>query len=191
MSDAAAPEEDAPKKPSKLPLIIGLVLVLALFLLGMVLMPVFLPLLFLFGQGFGLVQRGYPLLLGWALNQRLLVIGGVLAALLFCWYKLLPTLGTELIPQVYQAEFNLDISLPVGTPLDKTAEVVRQIRIQAPNTTIEILTPDFLRKDGAANIEGFLVVARKAGSVTVLPEAIAAEVEETAGTKPGEGATRH
>ena len=49
----------------------------------------------------------------------------------------------------------------------------------------------FLRKDGAANIEGFLVVARKAGSVTVLPEAIAAEVEETAGTKPGEGATRH
>ena len=26
MSDAAAPEEDAPKKPSKLPLIIGLVL---------------------------------------------------------------------------------------------------------------------------------------------------------------------
>lgn len=108
-------------------MIIGLVLVLALFLLGMVLMPVFLPLLFLFGQGFGLVQRGYPLLLGWALNQRLLVIGGVLAALLFCWYKLLPTLGTELIPQVYQAEFNLDISLPVGTPLDKTAEVVRQI----------------------------------------------------------------
>jgi lipoic acid synthetase len=29
------------------------------------------------------------------------------------------------------------------------AEVVRQIRLQAPNTTIEILTPDFLRKDGA------------------------------------------
>jgi lipoic acid synthetase len=32
------------------------------------------------------------------------------------------------------------------------AEVVRQIRIQAPNTTIEILTPDFLRKDGAAEV---------------------------------------
>lgn len=32
------------------------------------------------------------------------------------------------------------------------AEVVRQIRLQAPNTTVEILTPDFLRKDGAAEV---------------------------------------
>jgi len=32
------------------------------------------------------------------------------------------------------------------------AEVVRQIRLQAPRTTIEILTPDFLRKDGAAEV---------------------------------------
>ena len=32
------------------------------------------------------------------------------------------------------------------------AEVVRQIRAQSPATTIEILTPDFLRKDGAAEI---------------------------------------
>ena len=32
------------------------------------------------------------------------------------------------------------------------AEVVREIRRQAPATTIEILTPDFLRKDGAAEV---------------------------------------
>jgi lipoic acid synthetase len=32
------------------------------------------------------------------------------------------------------------------------AEVVREIRRQAPGTTIEILTPDFLRKPGAAEI---------------------------------------
>jgi lipoic acid synthetase len=32
------------------------------------------------------------------------------------------------------------------------AEVIRQIRTQSPGTTIEILTPDFLRKDGAAEI---------------------------------------
>jgi lipoic acid synthetase len=32
------------------------------------------------------------------------------------------------------------------------AEVIRQIRTQSPDTTIEILTPDFLRKDGAAEI---------------------------------------
>jgi lipoic acid synthetase len=32
------------------------------------------------------------------------------------------------------------------------AEVVRAIRAAAPKTTIEILTPDFLRKDGAAEV---------------------------------------
>ena len=73
------------------------------------------------------MQQTYPALLGWALRQRLLIIGGALAALLICWYKLLPNLGTELIPQVHQAEFNLDLRLPVGTPLEETAEIVRQI----------------------------------------------------------------
>ena len=108
-------------------MLIGLVLVLVLFLLGILLMPVFLPLLFVFERGFGLVQQTYPSLLGWALRQRLLIIGGALAALLVCWYKLVPELGTELIPQVHQAEFNLDLRLPVGTPLEGTAEIVRQI----------------------------------------------------------------
>ena len=37
------------------------------------------------------------------------------------------------------------------------AEVIRQIRLQAPQTTIEVLTPDFLRKPGALEI----VVAAK------------------------------
>jgi len=32
------------------------------------------------------------------------------------------------------------------------AEVVRAIRLRAPQATIEILTPDFLRKDGAAEV---------------------------------------
>ena len=108
-------------------MLVWLVLVAALFLLGILLMPVFLPLLFVFERGFGLVQQTYPALLGWALRQRLLIIGGALAALLVCWYKLVPELGTELIPQVHQAEFNLDLRLPVGTPLEGTAEIVRQI----------------------------------------------------------------
>lgn len=32
------------------------------------------------------------------------------------------------------------------------AEVIRKIRASSPNTTIEVLTPDFLRKDGALEI---------------------------------------
>jgi len=37
------------------------------------------------------------------------------------------------------------------------AQVIRAVRARCPNTTIEVLTPDFLRKDGAAEI----VVAAK------------------------------
>ncbi|MGL4325631.1 MAG: lipoyl synthase [Beijerinckiaceae bacterium] len=40
---------------------------------------------------------------------------------------------------------------------DHFAKVIRAIRIAAPNTTIEILTPDFLRKEGALEV----VVAAK------------------------------
>ena len=108
-------------------MLIGLIVLVLLALLALVLVPFFFPLLFLFEKGFGLVQRSYPLLLRWALRQRLVVIGGALVALIFCWHKLLPELGTELIPQVHQSEFNLDLSLPVGTPLEKTAEIVRRI----------------------------------------------------------------
>ncbi|MEZ5915854.1 MAG: lipoyl synthase, partial [Parvularculaceae bacterium] len=35
---------------------------------------------------------------------------------------------------------------------DHFAKVVRAIRSEVPNTSIEILTPDFLRKDGAAEV---------------------------------------
>ena len=108
-------------------MLFGLVLVTALFLLGMVLLPLFLPLLFLFEKGFGLVQQAYPALLRGALRQRLAVVGLAMVGFLLCWYQLVPQLGSELIPQVHQAEFNLDISLPVGTPLEKTAEVTQRI----------------------------------------------------------------
>ena len=108
-------------------MLVWLILTAVLFLLGILLLPVFLPLLFLFDRSFKLVQQTYPALLGWALKQRLLIVGGALAALLVCWYKLVPELGTELIPQVHQAEFNLDLRLPVGTPLEETAAIVRQI----------------------------------------------------------------
>ena len=112
-------------------MLIGLVFVAVLFLLAMLLLPLFLPVLFLFEKGFGLVQSGYPVLLRAALQQRLLVVGLAAGLFMGCWYGLVPRLGSELIPQVHQAEFNLNITLPVGTPLEKTAEVVSRIEAVA------------------------------------------------------------
>ena len=108
-------------------LLCALVPAAALLLAGMVLPPLVMPLLFVFERIFEPVQRAYPALLAWALRRRLAVIGGALGCFLLCWIKLVPELGRELIPQVHQGEFNLEISLPVGSPLDKTSRVLEKV----------------------------------------------------------------
>jgi HAE1 family hydrophobic/amphiphilic exporter-1 len=66
----------------------------------------------------------YPGAITWALDRPYAVIGG--AALVFVLTVLLivPRLGTELIPQMSQGEFNVDLKLPAGTPLDATDRAV-------------------------------------------------------------------
>ena len=92
-----------------------------------ILAPLALPLLSLFESGFGLVQKLYPRVLAWSLRQRLVIVGGSAALLWLCVSQGLTRLGTELIPQVHQGEFNLEAALPVGTPLARTSEAVRAI----------------------------------------------------------------
>lgn len=36
--------------------------------------------------------------------------------------------------------------------MEHFAQVIRAIRARSPSTTIEVLTPDFLRKDGALEV---------------------------------------
>ena len=80
-----------------------------------------------FERGYQILQRGYPALISASLRQRHAVLGGSTVAFLLCWFVIVPRIGRELIPQVSQGEFNLDVTLPIGTPLERTAEVVAQI----------------------------------------------------------------
>jgi multidrug efflux pump subunit AcrB len=80
-----------------------------------------------FERGFRLVQDSYPGLLRGALRRRGIVLGSAVAAFLVCWFLLVPKLGRELIPQVHQGEFTVDVTLPIGTPLERTAEVAGRI----------------------------------------------------------------
>ncbi len=66
----------------------------------------------------------YRPLLEWSLANRLVVVAA--AALAFAATLLLvPRLGTELIPQLSQGEFSVDLRLPPGTPLIETDRIVR------------------------------------------------------------------
>ena len=80
-----------------------------------------------FEAGYQKIQGVYPRLITATLRHRGAVLGGALAAFVACWLLLVPRLGRELIPQVHQGEFNLEITLPIGTPIERTAEVAAHI----------------------------------------------------------------
>ncbi|MDJ0917763.1 MAG: efflux RND transporter permease subunit [Woeseiaceae bacterium] len=82
----------------------------------------------------------YAPMLRWALNHRGAVVG--LAALIFAGsMALVPRLGTELIPQLSQGEFNVELRLSPGTPLDATDRAVQTAQQAA--SEIESVSLDY------------------------------------------------
>jgi HAE1 family hydrophobic/amphiphilic exporter-1 len=76
-------------------------------------------------QGFfGIAARTYVPLLHWSLGHRALVIGGA-AAIFAATMMLIPRLGTELIPQLSQGEFDVDLRLSPGAPLVETDRAIQ------------------------------------------------------------------
>lgn len=72
----------------------------------------------------------YPPAVSWALLHRKVVLGG--AALLFAGtMALVPLLGTELIPPMSQGEFNVDVKLATGAPLESTDRALQAATQQA------------------------------------------------------------
>jgi len=65
-------------------------------------------------------ERRYPSALRWALGHPGTVIGAAVALFAFTLLVIAPRLGTELIPQMSQGEFNVDLRLPPGAPLEQT-----------------------------------------------------------------------
>jgi HAE1 family hydrophobic/amphiphilic exporter-1 len=65
-------------------------------------------------------DRRYPSALRWALGHPGAVLGAAAALFAFTLLVIAPRLGTELIPQMSQGEFNVDLRLPPGAPLEQT-----------------------------------------------------------------------
>jgi len=70
------------------------------------------------------VSRAYEPLLAWSLRHRAAVVGGA-AAIFAATMLLVPRLGTELIPQLSQGEFDVDLRLPPGAPLNETDRAIQ------------------------------------------------------------------
>ncbi len=82
------------------------------------------------GRAFGLlwsaIERVYPPLLATALRRPWLVIA---ATVVVSWlaYQRLPHLGVELLPKVHEGEFTAHAKLGIGSPLDATETVMREL----------------------------------------------------------------
>jgi len=67
----------------------------------------------------------YPGAIRWALANPGKTIGSAVALFVLTMVLIVPRLGTELIPQMSQGEFNVDLRLPPGTPLEQTDRTVQ------------------------------------------------------------------
>lgn len=80
----------------------------------------------LFDRIFPVIRRAYPPFLRWALNHRALSLFAGTAVLAGSLY-VVPTIGIELIPQMSQGEFFVNVKLPVGTPLPVTEAALNRM----------------------------------------------------------------
>ena len=69
-------------------------------------------------------DRVYPPAITWALKHRGRVLGTA-AAVFLLTLAMVPLLGTELLPQMSQGQFDVDLRLQPGTPLDATDQAMQ------------------------------------------------------------------
>ncbi len=83
------------------------------------------PLLWVFTKSMEFMNELYPAVLRGSLRNKFMLAAASVAAA-FGTVTLVPRLQQELIPTMHQGEFILEVSLPVGTPIERTdAEVAR------------------------------------------------------------------
>jgi len=99
--------------------------------IGVILLSVFYPILRLLVKVFNIfyegIERLYPRLLSISLKNDLKVIVFVLILFLITILVILPGIGKELIPEVHQGTVYVNLTFPVGTPVEKTDKIIQRM----------------------------------------------------------------
>ena len=109
-----------------IPFLITSLIIVLFRVLSKVLGTLFRPLLWIFDKSFVLIEKTYLTALKHALDARLLVLTAVISVSLAS-VLLLPKLGMELIPDMSQGEFFVEINLPTGSQLENTDRVIADL----------------------------------------------------------------
>lgn len=78
------------------------------------------------GVGFHNLDNSYRRGLGWAIHHRLAIVG-IAGAAVVAAAVLFPFVGRENLPQTDTGNFNVNVRLPIGTALETTDGVMRQV----------------------------------------------------------------
>jgi multidrug efflux pump subunit AcrB len=81
----------------------------------------------LFNKVLNAINKYYPRLLDFSLKKASQVIIAVLVLFAFTMLVVLPRIGSELIPEVHQGTLYVNFTFPVGTPVERSDEVLQKI----------------------------------------------------------------
>ena len=102
-------------------------LVVSIFrMLSIALTWLFKPALWVFDKVYDALSASYFKILSWAMKARLLVFSVIISVSLLS-VLLIPRLGIELIPPMSQGEFDVEITLPTGSRLESTDELLSEL----------------------------------------------------------------
>lgn len=122
----ASPAEAGPSRGVAGPALLVRLVRSGATVIGRLLSLPLLPAYWTFDLLFKALQRAYPRALMWSLRHRLLLLGATLFLTLVVLHRA-TNLGVELIPEMSQGEFLVDLEWKPGTPLEQTATRVAGI----------------------------------------------------------------
>lgn len=142
------------------------------------------------GRGIERLSAAYHALLERALDQPRLVVGLLVAALALTVVGF-TALHSELLPEVHQGEITFELSLPAGTPLERTIEVLAPIEgvLSADTERVERVLATYgfdpaqsTRSDEGEHTARFRVLLRRSDARS--EQDVAARVRERLRTIP-------
>ena len=128
----------------------------------------------------------YPRLLRSALAHPSVVVLAVVVCMWGSW-QVARSLGSELLPEVHQGEFTVEVALPVGTPLEETETVIAPIeraildekeQIRSLILTLGYDSANSQRSDEGEHTARFKILLDKTDNMREVEEAVIARLRE-------------
>jgi multidrug efflux pump subunit AcrB len=138
------------------------------------------------GRGLRVMNRVYPPILRSAMARPAIVVLIVLGCFWAIW-QVTGSLGSELLPEVHQGEFSVEVALPVGTPVEETESVVAPIeqailnekeQIRSLVLTVGYDSTNTKRSDEGEHTASFKILLEKSRDVAGVEETVIARLRE-------------